>query len=78
MYSYFSDQKKFDMKAISSTGDPGHGRTPNDEVQESIYPNHHELNITDGGEFLDDGIRMKDQPLEANENEIDPLEEVYE
>lgn len=33
-------------------------------VQESIYSNlHHEFNITDGGEFLDDALRMKDQPL---------------
>ncbi|HTE23919.1 hypothetical protein [Flavitalea sp.] len=31
-------------------------------IQESIYPDQHEINITDGGEFLDDGIRMKDQP----------------
>jgi hypothetical protein len=32
-------------------------------VQESIYPDLHEINITDGSEFLDDGIRMKDQPF---------------
>lgn len=33
-------------------------------VQESIYSNrHHEFNITDGGEFLDDALRMKDQPF---------------
>ena len=36
---------------------------PSEEVQESIYPPWHEMNITDGGEFLDDGIRMKDQPF---------------
>ena len=35
-----------------------------DGLQESINPLHHETNITDGGEFLDDAIRMKDQPLE--------------
>jgi len=33
------------------------------EGKESIHPYHHEINITDGGEFLDDAIRMKDQPL---------------
>ncbi len=33
-------------------------------IQESIYPDvQHEFNVTDGGEFLDDAIRMKDQPL---------------
>jgi hypothetical protein len=32
-------------------------------IQETIYPDHHEINITDGGEFLDDAIRMKDQPF---------------
>jgi hypothetical protein len=32
-------------------------------IQESIYPYQHEINITDGCEFLDDAIRMKDQPF---------------
>jgi hypothetical protein len=44
-------------------GDPGNEYTSGEEIQESIYPNHDEENITDGGEFLDDAIRMKDQPL---------------
>ena len=44
--------------------DPGNGRNSEEEIQESIYPYHHELNITDGGEFLDDALRMKEQPLE--------------
>lgn len=30
--------------------------------QESIYPRRPEIDITDGGEFLDDFMRMKDQP----------------
>ena len=38
-------------------------------LQESINPLHHEANITDGGEFLDDNIRMKDQPLETSTEE---------
>lgn len=46
------------------------------EIQESIYPNIHELNVGDGLEFLDDGARMKDQPLEIRD-EDDPLEDVY-
>jgi hypothetical protein len=32
-------------------------------IQESIYSYDDEVNLTDGGEFLDDVIRMKDQPL---------------
>ena len=48
-------------------GDHGSERTSGEEMQESIYSNHEE-NITDGGEFLDDALRMKDQPLgETNE-----------
>ncbi len=36
---------------------------PSEEIQESIYPHQQEINATDGSEFLDDRIRMKDQPL---------------
>jgi hypothetical protein len=43
--------------------DPGIDLISEDEVQESIFPTHHEVNITEGGEFLDDAIRMKDQPF---------------
>ena len=50
-------------------GDPGNAHTSEEEIQESIYP-YHEVNITDGGEFLDDAIRVKDQPLgETNTKE---------
>ena len=38
-------------------------RSLGEEIQEGIYPHHHEVNITDGAEFIDDAIRMKDQPL---------------
>lgn len=39
--------------------DPGTTELRKTEVEGSA----HEVNITDGGEFLDDGIRMKDQPF---------------
>ena len=42
----------------------GKDRVASEEIQETIYPNQYEENIADGGEFLDDGIRMKDQPLD--------------
>jgi hypothetical protein len=48
---------------LSKKKDPGNERGLPEGIQESIYPYHHEVNITDGGEFLDDAIRMKDQPL---------------
>ncbi|HRO44365.1 hypothetical protein [Agriterribacter sp.] len=47
----------------SKKTDPGNERAISEGIQESIYPFYHEVNITDGGEFLDDAIRMKDQPL---------------
>jgi len=51
-------------------GDPGNERISGEEIQESIYPYHGEVNIADGDEFLDDAIRMKDQPLgETNTKE---------
>ena len=54
------------MNTISSPQNKNLGsiHIPEAEVQESVYPYRHEVNITDGGEFLDDAIRMKDQPLE--------------
>lgn len=64
----------------SQKEDPGNVRHSGEEKQESIYPSHHDMNIADGGEFLDDGVRMKDQPLaEPGPNEMDdPLQNVYE
>ena len=53
------------MKTISSPqkGTLRVAQIPDESVQETIYPYQFDLNITDGGEFLDDAIRMKDQPL---------------
>lgn len=49
---------------ISSQQDDPDNKQPSAEgIQESIYSFYHEVNITDGGEFLDDAIRMTDQPL---------------
>ena len=39
------------------------------QIQRSIYPYYRETNITDGSEFLDDAIRMKDQPLGETKEE---------
>jgi hypothetical protein len=35
-----------------------------EETGASVNPYHHEENVMDGSEFLDDAIRMKEQPLE--------------
>ena len=50
------------MNTISSPqkGDPEKDRTSEERMEENIHPNHHEVNITEGGEFLDDAIRTED------------------
>jgi len=62
---YFVIKKGFDMTTIPSSqnGDPNTEMPSSGGIQESIYPYHHDVNITDGGEFLDDTLRMKEQPL---------------
>lgn len=54
------------MKIIPSPqkGDSEEERTLSEGIQEGIHPYQHEINITEGGEFLDDAIRMKEQPFE--------------
>lgn len=53
------------MNTIFSSHKSSHDFEQNssEDVQKSIYPFLHEINITDGGEFLDDLIRMNEQPL---------------
>ena len=53
----FSDSK------YPAKTDPGKGVTPSEEIPEPLYPYEHDINTSDGSEFLDDSIRMKDQPL---------------
>ena len=48
---------------LSQKGDPNIELSSLQSIKESIHLDQHEINITDGGEFLDDAIRMKDQPL---------------
>ena len=54
------------MNTISSPkkGDPDNAGASEEGIEESIPPHYHAINITEGGEFLDDAIRMKDQPIE--------------
>ena len=52
--------------------DPGKDLAHLLKVHEALQPRLPELNITDGAEFLDDAIRMQDQPYEetaVTENE---------
>lgn len=56
------------MNTISSpqTTEPRNDRNSEGAIEKSILSQYHEVNITDGGEFLDDALRMKDQPLEES------------
>jgi hypothetical protein len=50
--------------------DPGKGPNPSEEIPDLLHPFEHDVNTSEGGEFLDDALRMKDQPLgETNTNE---------
>jgi DNA-binding protein Fis len=50
---------------LSPEGDPKIRQALSEEIQESIHQYQHDTNISDGGEFLDDALRMKEQPLGA-------------
>ena len=56
------------MNTIDSSkmGDPGKDPTSEEGIQKSILPHPHERNITEGGEFLDDAIRMEGLIEETN------------
>ena len=57
------------MILISHNDDPAMVWPPQQEI-DNIYPYPHEVNITDGSEFLDDAIRTKDQPLGVGSDQI--------
>ena len=46
----------------------GNEEISSERIQENINPFPHEMNITDGGEFLDDAIRMIEQPFDESRN----------
>lgn len=54
-------------------GDPGNKHTSPEEIKKNVSPYQEEINIADGGEFLDDGIRMKDQPYEVIQENPVPI-----
>jgi len=55
------------MNTIPFTRKEKHDDKPSEEIQESIQESiqtsEHEMNTMEGSEFLDDGIRTKDQPF---------------
>ena len=59
------------MKTILSPekGGSAEERILSEGIREMTHTNHDETNTTDGMEFLDDAIRMKDQPLEEIKRE---------
>ena len=47
---------------------PGENRSsPENKDEKKAIPYEHEEHIADGGEFLDDGIRMKEQPFKSTD-----------
>jgi hypothetical protein len=49
--------------------------SPDNNNNKMVIAYEHEENIADGGEFLDDGIRMKEQPFKATEKKEEEKEE---
>lgn len=47
----------------SLKNDPRNPQHLPEEIQENISHYHHEANSMEGSEFMDDAIRMHDQPL---------------
>ena len=43
--------------------DPDKESKASEQIAEPLYPFEHDINTSDGSEFLDDAIRMTDQPL---------------
>jgi hypothetical protein len=49
--------------------EPNTPRTPSEEISEPLYPFEHDINTMDGGEFLDDFARMKEQPAQTEKTQ---------
>ena len=58
----FQNNENSNMDTIYSpvNGDLGNNPSSGKEVERTIPQDFHEKNITEGGEFLDDAIRMED------------------
>jgi len=53
--------------------DPGSNQPQADNFERSINLPLHEMNTSEGGEFLDDGIRMEDQQLGDTDEPTDEI-----
>lgn len=52
--------------------EPGEGKSsPENKNDKKVIPHEHEEHIADGGEFLDDRIRMKEQPFKSTDKKED-------
>ena len=49
---------------FSQRDDPGNTKSPPEKNHEIINTYEHEINTEEGSEYLDDTIRIKEQPLE--------------
>jgi hypothetical protein len=81
-FYFFQQLKRFTMNTISfpQREDPRHAQNTAKEIEEHANPYQHEINPAEGGEFLDDAIRTKDQPFEENKEDEwnDFLDEAFE
>ena len=59
------------MSTIPFSRKEKHDDKPSEEIQESIPASEHEINSEEGSEFLDDRIRMEDQPFSENTSKED-------
>ena len=64
------------MIIFAQYGAPGIISPSPTEDPDNINPYPHEVNITDGSEFLDDAIRTKDQPLGATFNRSELVKKI--
>ena len=53
--------------------DPGNSQSRADNFERSIQLSLHEMNTSEGGEFLDDALRMEDQQLGDTDEPTDEI-----
>ena len=56
----------YNFPSHTHKGNPGKDKPPSEEIDDIIRP-FPEKNMSDGSEFLDDAIRMNEQPFETDE-----------
>jgi hypothetical protein len=70
----YANEKHLEMKSIVSLQNEAfkNAQLYGERSDKSVDAHHPELNITEGGEFLDDSIRTREQPL-LEKTKINPV-----